>query len=272
MSNLLIHSMAEFSDLILDCLDLAEASRIVEIGAEHGGMSHFLAAFALAHGGRLTSIDPAPKADFLAWANGQSHVDHIAATSLDALPTLANVEAWVIDGDHNYYTVYHELKAIEALCGRDRRPLLAFIHDVSFPAGRRDMYYAPDQIPTDWRHAFDYEGGVCLDHDALMPKRGFRGAGSFAFATHSGGPRNGVLTAVEDVTAEASARGRNLAWAHIPAVFGLGILFDADAPWAAEVAARLAPFHDNLLLATLEENRLRNYLKVIDDQDNRAAA
>jgi hypothetical protein len=39
MSNLLIHSMAEFSDLILGSLAIAGARHIVEIGAEFGGMS-----------------------------------------------------------------------------------------------------------------------------------------------------------------------------------------------------------------------------------------
>ena len=65
----------------------------------------------------------------------------------------------------------------------------------------------------------------------------------------------------------AGAAGRNLAYAHVPAVFGLGILFDADAPWAAQLAQHVAPFHNNPLLASLEENRLRNYLKVIEMQD-----
>ena len=272
MSNLLIHSMSEFSDIILDCLDIAEASCIVEVGAEFGGMSQRLAEFAGRHGGTLTSIDPAPKPEFLDWVRGQPHVKHLQLTSLEAISELSDIQAWLIDGDHNYYSVYHEVKAIDRLCRRDGKPLLAFFHDVSWPCGRRDFYYAPDQIPAEWRHPYDYDAGVHIDTEEMLPGRGYRGMGHFAWATHQGGPRNGVLTAIEDAIEEMQAEGRQLAWAHVPAVFGLGILFDMDASWSAAVAARLAPLHNNPLLRTLEENRLRNYLKVIEHQDALAAA
>jgi len=272
MSNLLIHSMSEFADIILDCLDIAEARNIAEIGAEFGGMSQLLAGFSARNGGRLTSIDPAPKAEFLDWANSSQHVEHLALKSLEAIPDLSNVQAWVVDGDHNYYTVYHEVKAIETGCRRDDQPLLAFFHDVAWPCARRDLYYAPEQIPDEWRHPYDFDSGVHIDTDELLPGRGFRGMGQFACATHSGGPRNGVLTAIEDAIEEMQADGRQLAWAHVPGVFGLGILFDMDAAWAPQIAARVAPLHNNPLLQRLEENRLRNFLKVIDYQDALAAA
>ena len=182
------------------------------------------------------------------------------------------MQAWVVDGDHNYYTVYHEVKAIETVCRRDDQPLLAFFHDVAWPCARRDLYYAPEQIPDEWRHPYDFDSGVHIDTDELLPGRGFRGMGQFACATHSGGPRNGVLTAIEDAIEEMQADGRQLAWAHVPGVFGLGILFDMDAAWAPQIAARVAPLHNNPLLQRLEENRLRNFLKVIDYQDALAAA
>ncbi|MEW9854504.1 class I SAM-dependent methyltransferase [Novosphingobium sp. M1R2S20] len=271
MADLLIHSMSEFADIIVDCLDIAEASRIVEIGAEFGGMSQVLADFAGRHGGKLVSIDPAPKAEFLDWVQGSAQVEHIPLKSLEAVPHLSNVQAWVIDGDHNYYTVYHEVKAIDAVCRRDGMPLLAFFHDVSWPCARRDQYYAPREIPVEWRHPYDYDAGAHVDSEVLLPGRGFRGMGHFAYAIRSGGPRNGVLTAIEDAIGEFQGEGRQLAWAHVPAVFGLGILFDMDAPWAAQIAARVAPLHNNPLVRTLEENRLRNYLRVIDLQDELAA-
>jgi hypothetical protein len=272
MSDLLIHSMSEFGDIIVDCLDIAEAKVMVEIGAEFGGMSQMLAQFAGCHGGKLTSIDPAPKTEFLEWVDDCEHVEHIALKSLDAISGLSDVDAWVVDGDHNYYTVYHELKAVDAVCRRDDKPLLAFFHDVGWPCARRDQYYAPHQIPVEWRHPYDFDAGVHIDTDAILPNRGFRGMGQFAYATHSGGPRNGVLTAIEDAIHEMQADGRQLAWAHVPAVFGLGILFDMDAGWAPQIAARVAPLHNNPLLQRLEENRLRNFLKVVDYQDALSAA
>lgn len=272
MSNLLIHSMSEFSEIVLRALDIAEASHIAEIGAEYGGMSEILAGFAAQHGGKLTSIDPAPKPKFEAWAAEASHVHHIAATSLSIIPELRNIHAWVIDGDHNYYTVYHELKAIAAVGDSQGIPLLAFLHDVSWPSARRDMYYAPEQIPSEWLHPYDYDGGAVLESTILLPSQGFRGCGSFAMAIEEGGPRNGVLTAIEDFIAGAVEVGKNLAYAHVPAVFGMGILFDANAPWAAQLAEHVLPYHNNKLLEALEVNRLQNYLKVIEWQDAASAS
>lgn len=265
---LLIHSMSELSDIILPAMDAAGVCQIAEIGAEFGGMSQRLADFAAERGGALTSIDPSVKPEFLEWLGRNPGVRHVAAPSLEAIPSLPAMDAWVIDGDHNYYTVYHELLAVDALCKRDEKPLFAFLHDVNWPCARRDSYYAPDRIPADWRHPYDYDGGVTLDSEDLVPNGGFRGLGQFAFATHSGGPRNGVLTAVEDfVAGTREEKGRELAFAYIPAVFGVAVLFDATAEWAPAVAPLLIPHHQSSLLQSMEENRLRNYLRVIELED-----
>lgn len=268
MSNLLIHSMSEFADIVLPCLAVANVRNIAEIGAEFGGMSRQLGAFVTDAGGILASIDPMPDPSFIEWSRGFPASRHIATTSLEAIPELSDIDAWVIDGDHNYYTVASELRAIDVVARRDGKPLLVFLHDVGWPCARRDFYYAPDRIPVEHRQPFVYDQGVVLERDALVPNRGFRGNGSFAWATHAGGPRNGVLTAVEDFISDAATAGQNLAWAYIPAVFGLGILFDMDSAWSASIAELVVPFHNNRLLARLEDNRLRNYLKVVDLQDD----
>jgi len=267
VSDLLIHSMTEFSDIILATLHAAGVRHIAEVGAEFGGMSQQLAAYAKATGGTLASIDSAPKREFIDWVNNTPEVRHIPATSLEAMPGLADIDAWVIDGDHNYYTVFNELRIADELAKRDGKPLLCLLHDVSWPWGRRDLYYAPDRIPVEWRHPHSFEAGVTLGHKGTLPGRGFRGAGQFAVALREGGPRNGVLTAVEDFLAEQHAAGRDLGFAEIPAVFGLGVLFDLDAEWSNRVAEAVLPFHDNKLLRTLEDNRLRNYLRVIEMND-----
>lgn len=265
---LLIHSMSELSGIILPAMAAAGVRQVAEIGAEFGGMSQLLADFAAEKGGALTSVDPSVKPEFLAWLAQNPGVRHVAAPSLEAIPALSDIDAWVIDGDHNYYTVYHELLGVDALCKRDGKPLLAFLHDVNWPCGRRDSYYAPDRIPAEWRHPHDFEGGVSLDRDELISGGGFRGMGQFAFASHSGGPRNGVLTAVEDFVEDTCAKeGRELAFAYIPAVFGMAVLFDATADWASAVAPLLIPHHQSPLLQSMEENRLRNYLQVIELED-----
>jgi hypothetical protein len=189
------------------------------------------------------------------------------------MPGLADIDAWMIDGDHNYYTVFNELKLADEASRRDGKPLLAVLHDTDWPCARRDMYYAPETIPAEHRHPHSYDAGVTLGNDGCLSDRGMRGMGSFAWALRAGGPKNGVLTAIEDFMALAQSdadEGRMLLYAHIPAVFGLGVLFDADAEWAEDVAAIVVPYHENALIASLETNRLRNYLTVIEWQDRAA--
>jgi hypothetical protein len=269
---LLIHSLAEFGEIIRDALAIADVRDVVEIGCELGGMSAALADYVNGRGGTLTSIDPSPKQEFIDWLAVNPHVCHVPALSLAALPTLPAADAWVVDGDHNWFTVYNELHGIRAACARGGKPMLVFLHDVAWPCGRRDFYYAPETIPADFRHAHSWDGGVSLEWDGVVPNRGFRGAGSFAVATHEGGARNGVLTAIEDFIDDTEIAGREMLYAQVPAVFGLGVLFDKSADWAPAMADHVAPWHENALLATLERNRLRNYLTVIDWQDRTAQA
>lgn len=271
MAELLIHSMAEFADIILPALQLADARRIAEIGAEYGGMSTLLAGHVAEQGGRLYSIDPEPKPAFIDWVEGRSdHVEHVARPSLEAIGDLSGIDAWIVDGDHNWYTVYNELQQIAGVAARDGNPLLVFLHDIAWPCARRDMYYAPDRIPAAFRHAHGYDAGVTPDDPGFRRNRGFRGAGAFAFALEEGGPRNGVLTAIEDFLGEQHAAGRELGFAEIPAVFGLGVIFDYAAPYAAALAELLLPFHDNRLLRSLERNRLTGYLHILELQDQAA--
>ncbi|MFO6446350.1 class I SAM-dependent methyltransferase [Erythrobacter sp. NE805] len=272
MSDLLIHSMAEFAAVILPCLEDAGAATITEVGSEFGSMSQALADHCAARGGRLTCIDPAPAPEFAQWAAARPHVEHVARPSLEVLADVPAADAWLIDGDHNYYTVFHELGHIDTVARAAGKPLLVFLHDVSWPCARRDFYYAPDRIPAEWRHPHSFEHGARLGCPEALFRQGWRGMGQFAIAMEEGGPRNGVLTAVEDFLAAADTPDRPLCYAHIPAVLGLGIIFAADAPWSDALAGRLAPYHQNPLIAQLEENRLRNYLEVIAWQDRSSAA
>lgn len=272
MPDLLIHSMSEFRELILACFGIAQVRDIVEIGAEFGGMSAVLAQWAMEQSGRLMSIDPSPHPVFLDWVANTPSVRHVAHPSLRAIPLTPGADAWLVDGDHNWYTVFHELQAIEANCLAHSKSPLIFLHDVGWPCALRDSYYAPDRIPPEYRHPCSFDSGVVLGSAQLQPGRGFRGMGSFAWATHEGGPRNGVLTAVADFCRTASPRRPRLQWHRIPGVFGLGVLYDAGAPWAEAMEASLSPFHDNPLMERLEQNRLANYLHVLQLQDERAGS
>ncbi len=67
-------------------------------------------------------------------------------------------------------------------------------HDAGWPYGRRDMYYDPHSIPAEHRHDAA-RAGIAPGRSKL----GSPGINAHLWnATTEGGPRNGVLTAIED--------------------------------------------------------------------------
>jgi hypothetical protein len=266
---LLIHSLAEFAEITLPILEVAGVREVCEIGAERGGNSAAVCDWLAPRAGTLLSIDPAPGAAFLDWIASHGDVArHLPSLSLDAIETAGAHDAWFIDGDHNWYTVFNELTLIHRVQRRAGRPLLVLLHDIDWPWARRDLYYAPERIPEAYRQPCSFDLGVARGSRKAI-RGGFRGCGAFAVALEEGGPRNGVLTAVEDFVA---AIDEPMLWAHVPGVFGLGVLFDREHPAAGAISQLLAPLHEHPLLARLEANRLANYLKVIEWQDRFASA
>lgn len=261
-NQLLIHSMSEFDDIIQTILDLSESKNIVEIGVEYGTHTKNLLEKAALNQGKLYCIDPNPKAEFLECFQENKHAHFLKGKSLDVMNTIDDADAWLIDGDHNWYTVFNELQNIKLLSKKNKKPLLIFLHDVAWPFSRRDLYYDPKSIPELYRNDYDLRKGVHIDHDHLI-EGGFRGEGSFFWAKQCGGKKNGVLTAVEDFLKE----NLDLYFAMIPAIFGLGIIFSGDIPNFDKIVQILSFYHENELISKLEKNRIRNYLAVIGLQD-----
>jgi Methyltransferase domain len=258
------YSLAEFAELIFAVFAAAGVTSIAEIGAEGGAFTAQLARWAEDHDGSLLSIEPAPS-DLVRELDAASPATTLSTdSSLDTLPGLPAFDAYLIDGDHNYYTVSHELELIAAAATEASSYPLLIVDDVGWPSGRRDLYYRPDSLPPEGVLPYDYGGIVPWSRDTGI--RGFRGEGHFAFARHEGGARNGVLTALEDFLAGSPG------WEAIslPCLFGVAFVFPPAAPWAGAVRAVLAPFSDHPLLARLEANRLFLYLRVIDAQDEEA--
>jgi hypothetical protein len=214
-----VGSLGAFWPFLEPVLDALAPRRVCEVGVEAGAFAAQLVAWCGARACAYVGVDPAPPDDV---------PDVVRGTSLDVLPRLPACDAYFIDGDHNYYTVRGELDAIARAAERhDRAPLVA-LHDVGWPWGRRDMYYAPERIPAEHRHAFSNELGVVLQGDDLVDG-GLRDPGRYAIACRSGGPRNGVLTAVEDFLAGARHAGADWQMIFVPAAFGLAILYRAEA-------------------------------------------
>jgi hypothetical protein len=257
--DVLIYSLSEHRDLIFALFAAAAPSSVVEIGSEAGGMTREMCDWAAGDGGRsFTAVEPFPVVEVRELAASVDAFTLVEGRSPEALDRVPPADAYLIDGDHNHWTVLHELEAIYA----DGREPLAVLHDVGWPCARRDQYYAVDALPSEAVHPHSYSRGRAPGSSELVD-RGFGGGGEFAVALEEGGPRNGVLTAVEDFLGSRSG----LEYAHVPAVFGLGVIWSSSAPYAEAVASLLAPWDRNPLLERLEENRLRLYMRVLEMQD-----
>lgn len=200
-------------------LEARAPKRVVEIGAWEGANTKLLADWAKAHDAMLHVIDPKPRFDTdeytRLWAG---HIEIHRELSLQALEPIGPVDMMFIDGDHNWYTVFNELQLIDRI--NSRWPLIV-IHDVGWPYGRRDMYYAPETVPSEYVQPHR-QSGIVRGRSALAD----RGRHRTAFnAEREGGPRNGVLTAIEDFLAQTN---RDLLLLARPGFAGLGVLVSAE--------------------------------------------
>jgi hypothetical protein len=239
-------SLLNDGELILACLDTARPRSVVEVGAYAGDLTGLLLEWAAGSDARVSAVDPSPKQKLVQLAEERPDLELIRATSNEALRRIPLPDAVIIDGDHNYYTVSEELRLIADKAREPALPLLMF-HDVCWPHARRDSYYAPELIPEEHRQP------LVKGADLFPGEPGVRPGGlPYHFAAErEGGPRNGVLTAIEDFV-----EGREgLRLAVVPAFFGLGVVWHRDAPWADAVAQVLEPWDRNPLLERLEANR-----------------
>lgn len=200
----------------------SEPDAILEIGAEYADNSQHILGFCKNHNAMLYVIDPVPAFDVEKFERDSAgHAKVLQAISLNALNDIPKFDLVLIDGDHNWYTVYNELKEIERLTDERNTtfPLIMF-HDVGWPYGRRDMYYNLSDIPEEFRQPAGTGG--------LVPGQNEQGTGNKGLnkgvlnALSEGGERNGVRTAIEDFVKE-SAKSYNFVF--LPVQNGYGILY-----------------------------------------------
>jgi hypothetical protein len=243
-------SLAQVAEIMRPVLDASGAESIVEVGAFAGDLTRVLVQWATGAGATVGAVDPSPQPGLVKLAEEHPEVALIRETSLEALPHIDLPDAFVIDGDHNYWTVSEELRLIAERAG-DELPLLLF-HDVCWPHARRDDYFAADLIPEDYRQPVaDGDGGIFPGEPGLRRNGGLPYPRS---AVSEGGPRNGVLTAIEDFV---DAR-EDLRLVVVPAFFGFGVVWRLDAPYADDLARILDPYDRHPVLERLEANRVHH--------------
>jgi hypothetical protein len=168
--------------------------RLCEVGSSSGANIDRLLGLP---GMQIWSIDPCVDEDLVKKYTGSSHIHVCKGLSLDVLKTLDQTfDCLMIDGDHNYYTVFHELVMIHER-GMLARNGTIFLHDVCWPYARRDMYYDPATVPEQWRHP-SAQRGILRGVSQLSDDPGAGKNPELFNAIHEGGARNGVLTAIED--------------------------------------------------------------------------
>jgi hypothetical protein len=216
-------------------LSLLRPNVVVEIGSEAGKSTRWLLEFCRKHGATLHAIDPLPKFDVEAWQRefGSFFVFH-RSTSLDALRRIERTDAACIDGDHNWYTVFNELKLIEQRSLDLQHPFpLVMLHDIGWPYGRRDLYYNPAEIPAEHRRLYQ-KRGIRPGSEQLTAQGGLNA--DLFNAIDENTPRNGVLTAVEDFMSQS---GQTLELIRVPGFHGLGILLTRERREQNESLAKL---------------------------------
>lgn len=213
-----------WDSFILPLLATLRPHRLLEIGCAAGRTTRLLLDFCRQTDARLHAVEPAPQFDAPAWRDeyGEIFTFH-QARSLDVLAQLPPFDGVLCDGDHNYYTVFHELQALEQTAEEAGRLFPAvLLHDVDWPYARRDLYYAPEDIPHEYRHPYE-QRGIRPDSYFLAPNGGFNP--TLHHATGQQTPANGVRTAIEDFM-DASIFALNF-W-RLPGFHGLGLLYPAE--------------------------------------------
>jgi hypothetical protein len=204
---------------IVPLLLAAGPKRVLEIGAEFGWNTRGLLELGRQHGFFLDIVDPAPHPAFheeLARFDGGYEFHQ--AKSLNIIAALPAPDFVLLDGDHNWFTVFNELQQIFFRAHvANVAPPIVLMHDCAWPYARRDMYYDVTDVHDGDRQPYARRGFI--PGRSELTDEGING--HFANAVHEGGPRNGVLTAVEDFLASAS---QDIEFHRLPFFNGLGIV------------------------------------------------
>ncbi len=259
-----------FWDSIIEPLLVSLPARsIVEIGSDFGYNTRNLLAYCREHGAKTHVIDPNPKYDVAQWQkeNGDSFVFY-RDQSLNAIRQIDNFDVVLVDGDHNWYTVFEELKLIEQRSQELEQPFpVVLLHDIQWPYGRRDLYYAPENIPPEYRKPYK-KLGIYPGQKDLAPKGGLNQ--NECNAIFENDIQNGVLTAIEDFLNESK---QQLDFLQISGLFGLGILIrPALRSQNKQLQALISelPLSDvaNKYLDVIEQNRLTIQIKELESRIN----
>ncbi len=206
-----------WKSVIQPIFEAENIAKIIEIGSDKGENTRQLLHYAIAKDGVLYAIDPFPSFPYEEWEkSSDGHFKMITDLSLNVLDKIELADVVLIDGDHNWYTVYHELMTIKKHYTK-KFPII-FFHDICWPYDRRDLYYNPDNIPALYRNNYK-KSAISPDNNELVECGLNR---NLLNAVDYGTEHNGVKTAVEDFINNSSELG--LKYYEFNCIHGLGML------------------------------------------------
>ncbi|MBT7337546.1 glycosyltransferase [Candidatus Peregrinibacteria bacterium] len=244
--------------IIRPLLEILSPKAIVEIGTFEGDNTKNILQYCEEYNCVLHGIDPIQTDEIstLTMLYPKHFVFH-KELSLNMLHCIPQYEAILIDGDHNWYTVYHELLLIEKRAKETGTFPLVFVHDIGWPYGKRDMYQDPDLIPNQYLQPYRTGG--------LIPGEGFpvlnKGLNSdYLHGIYEHGIRSGIQSAVTDFL---KATDLQLQYTAIPGFHGLGILASQNMlDEHAQLKCHLNEWQSTAALAeyinTLEKDRIQS--------------
>jgi archaellum component FlaC len=213
--------MKSFLKPIIEPLLLSLApSDIVQIGCADGQNTVELLKACEKNDASLHAIDKSPAFDVGELQKRyKSRLQFHRTLALNVLAQIEHIDLVLLDGDSNWYAVFHLLKEIDRRMNEKGHPFpCVLVHNVGWPYGRRDAYLDPEDIPEAFRNPYKKQG---LEPGGGLTERGGLHSDRFN-AIEQNGQKNGVLTAVEDFIKE---REEALEFVSVQISSGLGILY-----------------------------------------------
>ena len=191
--------------------------RVMQVGAGDGELSLRLLDHCRQSGCRADIIAPRPapglKEKLEPFAAEHAYFELLP---LKAMQMAEHPDLVLFDDEPNWWTVTEALTLMRRLAAErgGKFPVFLLRH-TGWPYARRDMYPKPEAVED--KHPFAYQG-LGPDQPGLT-EDGIDGR--YAHALHEGGPKNGVLTAIEDFIANAPIE---IDFRALPFFNGIGVL------------------------------------------------
>ena len=129
-----------WKNTILPIIKKIKPTHIVEVGSDTGINTKNILEYCDKNNAKLSAIDPSPNFNVEKFKNKYGNkFDFYKDLSLNILPFLETFEVILIDGDHNWYTIYNELKTKLIEKGIPEEEI-AFIHEADNETKKKENY------------------------------------------------------------------------------------------------------------------------------------